>query len=140
MSKLAVARALVIASFAVAHSALVAVPHAAAQAGDWRAYAADKAVSKYSPLDQIDAEGVHDLRVVWRQSTIPDATRQGNTMRAPGTSQNTPLMVDGLLYISTALGMVTALDATTGEVVWFDAPPVREGQTRERGSATRGVA
>jgi len=47
-------------------------------------------------------------------------------------------MAGGLLYISTALGMVTALDATTGEVVWFDAPPAREGQTR--GVATRGVA
>ena len=140
MSKPKVARALVIVVTAVVGvlSSLAAVPNAAGQTGEWRAYAADKAGSKYSPLDQIDAESVHDLRVVWRQSTIPESTREGNTMRAPGASQNTPLMAGGLLYISTALGMVTALDATTGEVVWFDAPPAREGQAR--GFATRGVA
>jgi quinoprotein glucose dehydrogenase len=46
-------------------------------------------------------------------------------------------MADGRLYVSTALGTVAALDATTGEVVWFD--PLPEGVTR-RGSATRGVA
>ena len=140
MSKPRVARALVIVVTAVVVvlSSLAAVPNAAGQTGEWRAYAADKAGSKYSPLDQIDAESVHDLRVVWRQSTIPESTRQGNTMRAPGASQNTPLMAGGLLYISTGLGMVTALDATTGEVVWFDAPPERDGQAR--GFATRGVA
>ena len=55
-------------------------PAAGGQEGEWRAYAADKAGTKYSPLDQIDAETVHDLRVAWRQSTIPDATRQGSTM------------------------------------------------------------
>ena len=140
MSKPAVSRALLIVPVAVALAFPAAVPSAAGQVGEWRAYAADKAGTKYSALDQIDAESVHDLRVVWRQSTIPEATRLGNTMRPPGASQNTPLMAGGLLYISTALGMVTALDATTGEVVWFDAPPTREGQARERGFATRGVA
>ena len=32
--------------------------------GEWRAYAADKAGTKYSPLDQIDATNVNDLRIV----------------------------------------------------------------------------
>ena len=141
MSKPRVARALVIVVTAVVVviSSLAAVPNAAGQTGEWRAYAADKAGSKYSPLDQIDAESVHDLRVVWRQSTIPESTREGNTMRAPGASQNTPLMAGGLLYISTALGMVTALDAATGEVVWFDAPPAREGQAPRLRNPRRGV-
>ena len=132
-------RALPIVAVAVALALQAAVPCAAGQAGEWRAYAADKASTKYTPLDQIDAESVHDLRVVWRQSTIPDATRQGNTLDAPGASQNTPLMADGRLYISTGLGMVAALDATTGEVVWFDAPPVLDGQEPRRGAPTRGL-
>ena len=95
----------------------------------WPAYGADKAGTKYSPLDQINRDTVHDLQVVWRQSTIPDAVRQGNTTRAPAHSQNTPLMVDGLLYVSTGLGTVAALDATSGEVVWYD------GGTRGRATA-----
>ena len=119
--------------------AFTVVTLAHGQTVEWRAYAADTASTKYSPLDQIDAETVEGLDIVWRQSTIPDETRQGNTLRAPGASQNTPLMANGRLFISTGLGRVTALDATTGEVVWFDAPVVAEGETAERGRPTRGL-
>ena len=93
-----------------------------AQSGEWRAYAADHAATKYSPVDQIDALNADRLRIVWRQSVIPDATRFGSTRQAPGSSQNTPIMAGGRLYISTGLGMVSALDATTGEVLWVDSP------------------
>ena len=55
-------------------------------------------------------------------------------------SQNTPLMADGRLYISSALGTVAALDATTGEVLWFDTPPDRDGEPFTRVRQTRGVA
>ena len=115
----------------------LASPVARAQTGEWRAYGADTAGTRYSPLDQITADNAGDLRVVWRQSTIPDAIRQGRTVRPPSVVQNTPLMADGRLYVSTALGTVAALDATSGEVVWFD--PLPDGTTR-RGSASRGVA
>ena len=105
-----------------------------AAAGEWRAYAADKAGSKYTPLDQITKDNVADLRIAWRQSTIPDAVRNGNTVPAPRRSQNTPLMASGLLYVSTGLGSIAALDAATGEVVWSDDPPPAGG------SPVRGVA
>ena len=110
------------------------------QTGEWHAYASDKASTKYSPLDQVNADNVNDLQIVWRQSTIPDAVRQGNTMQAPGGSQNTPLMAGGLLYVSTSLGIVAALDAATGEVVWFDTMYQSENGETERSFATRGLA
>ena len=72
---------------------------AAGQAGEWLAYGADKAGTKYSPLDQINKANVKNLRVVWRQSTIPDEVRHGSTVRPPVASQNTPLMAGGLLYV-----------------------------------------
>lgn len=112
-----------------------AQPRTSDRVGEWLAYAADKASSKYSPLDQIDRHNVAALEVVWRQSTIPDAVRGGITMRAPGRSQNTPLMVDGRLFISTGLGSVAALDATSGEVVWTDRSPAAVGGTPTRGLA-----
>ena len=119
----------------------IATPAAvAAQSGEWRAYAGDAASTKYSPLDQINADNAGSLQLAWRQSTIPDAVRQGNPLEAPIASQNTPLMAGGLLYVSTGLGTVAALDATTGEVVWFDAAPVVDGRAVRRGAATRGVA
>ncbi|MDP6581679.1 MAG: PQQ-binding-like beta-propeller repeat protein [Vicinamibacterales bacterium] len=139
MLKPAVLRVLSIIASGVTLTPLLAVPAAGGQSGEWHAYAADKASTKYTPLDQVDASTVHDLRIVWRQSTIPDATRLGNTMRTPSASQNTPLMAGGRLFISTGLGMVAALDATSGEVVWFDAPRVPEGEEPRRGSPTRGL-
>ena len=115
-----------------------------AAAGEWRAYAADKAGSKYSPLDQITKHNAADLRIAWRQSTIPDAVRDGNTMRPPRSSQNTPLMAGGLLYVSTGLGSIAALDAATGEVVWYDDQTGVESDALrgnvQRGNAVRGLA
>ena len=62
---------------------LAASPVAGAQSEEWRAYSADAAGTKYTPLDQITADNAGDLRVVWRQSTIPDAIRQGSTPCGP---------------------------------------------------------
>ena len=108
--------------------------------GEWPAYASDKASSKYSPLDQINKENVARLQIAWRQSSIPDEARHGSTIPAPARSQNTPLMVDGLLYISTGLGSIAALDATTGAVVWSADPQRGPGAEGPRGNTTRGVA
>ncbi len=111
-----------------------------AQEVEWRAYAADHASSKYVPLDQINTDTVHDLEVVWRQSTVPDGTRGESTRDVPSASQNTPLMADGRLYISTGLGHVAALDATTGALLWHDQPPPTPGDdSAPRLSAVRGL-
>ena len=118
--------------------ATVATPGGAVagQTVEWRAYSADHAASKYAPLDQINTDTVADVEIAWRQPVIPDAIRNGDTTRGPVGSQNTPLMVGGLLYVSTGLGTVAALDATTGEVVWNDTPPAGVDRVRQ----TRGVA
>ena len=109
----------------------VAAP-AAAQTVEWPSYAADPAGTKYSPLDQINAETVGDVEIVWRQPVIPDAIRGGDTSRGPVGSQTTPLMAGGLLYFSTGLGTIAALEPATGEVVWNTGPSdgVRVRQTR----------
>ena len=109
-----------------------AVPTVNAQTVEWPAYAADQAGTKYSPLDQINEDTVAGLEIVWRQPVIPDAIRNGETTRGPVGPQTTPLMVDGLLYFSTGLGTIAALEPTTGNVVWNTGPSdgVRVRQTR----------
>ncbi|MBM41540.1 MAG: pyrroloquinoline quinone-dependent dehydrogenase [Acidobacteria bacterium] len=122
----------------VAAGLLVGVASVASgQTGEWHAYGSDLAGTKYSRLDQITAANVGQLEIVWRQSTIPAAVRGNSTVRPPAVVQNTPLMADGRVFVSTALGTVAALDAVTGEVVWFD--PLPDGLDRV-GSASRGVA
>ena len=140
MSRFAVQLNLGIIAPSIVLSLSIAAIGTAGQTGEWRAYAADHAGSKYAPLSQINAETVHDLEIAWRQSTVPAATRRGNTMRAPSASQNTPLMARGRLYISTGLGVVAALDASTGEVDWVDTPPQADGLAPPRRSASRGVS
>jgi quinoprotein glucose dehydrogenase len=112
----------------------VADTPAAAQTVEWPAYAADQAGTKYLPLDQINQDTVANLEIAWRQPVIPDAIRNGVTTRGPVGSQTTPLMAGGLLYLSTGLGTIAALEPTTGEVVWNTGP------LGERVRQTRGIA
>jgi glucose dehydrogenase len=113
--------------------------------GEWRAWAADKASTRYSPLDQINPRTIRNLKISWRQSANPPGLERliPNLRPAPTNYQNTPLMVGGLLYVSTGMGTVAALDAATGRVVWLDGPA---GLTAPMGSpdppsaATRGMA
>ena len=120
---------------AVGAGASIGPDAATAQTVEWPSYAADQAGSKYLPLDQINAETVDSLEIAWRQPVIPDAIRNGVTTRGPVGSQTTPLMAGGLLYVSTGLGTIAALEPTTGDVVWNTGP-----RDDERVRQTRGVA
>jgi quinoprotein glucose dehydrogenase len=106
---------------------------------EWRAWAADQASTRYSPLDQINRDTVKNLKIAWRQSANPDVLKQAvpGLRPAPTNYQNTPLMIDGLVYMSTGIGTVAALDAATGDVKWFEKPPTAPGPPT---AAARGVA
>ncbi len=105
------------------------MPSAVAQGtenGEWRSYGGDIKNTRYSPLEQIDAENFNDLEVAWRIKMSSFGPNPEYNF------QSTPLMVDGVIY-STAGSRrtVIAADAGTGELLWmhrFD-----EG---ERGAAT----
>ena len=125
-------------------AAAAATAIGAAQGGktrNWPAYSGDNGSTKYSSLDQINTDTVGKLQIAWRQSGVPAELKalwpEGS---APTNWQNTPLMVDGLLYMSSGVGAVVALDAATGKVVWFDVPPHDEGKPPPRAGSTRGVA
>ncbi len=105
--------------------------------GEWRSWARDKASTRYSPLSQINRDTVKNLKVVWRQSAMPDALAQSLSASspAPNNYQNTPLMANGLLYMSSGIGTVVALDPGTGKVVWFE----KARTERRPASTSRGV-
>lgn len=94
---------------------------------EWPYYGADPANSKYSPLTDINAENVEQLRVAWQWKhweTPLDA--YGTT---PGYFENTPLMIGGVLYVTTPYNSVAALDAETGKELWrFDGEAYKLGQ------------
>jgi quinoprotein glucose dehydrogenase len=81
---------------------------------EWAAYGRTQAGDRFSPASQIDRNNVKSLAVAWtyRTGEIDAKTRR------PAKLEATPLMVDGLLYLSTPLGKVIALDPLTGKERW----------------------
>ncbi len=123
-----------------------ALPESAAALaqGQWPAYAGTYAAARYSPLTQINRDNAKNLRVVWRWKSPDAAIRDAKPEIGPGfVNESTPLMVDGVLYTSTSLSQVAAIDAATGETKWVFDPKVYEnglGPPTNVGWTNRGVA
>ena len=106
-----------------------AVAQYGATNGEWPSYAADAGSTKYTSLSQIDADNFSRLEIAWRWQSIDadldfDALLGDDADINFGRLQATPLMIDGVLYILTALNQVAALDGASGEVLWTYDPRV----------------
>ena len=112
--------------------------------GEWAAYGGTYAAAHYSPLTQIDRNNAKDLHIAWRWKSPDMATRQANPAIGPSyANESTPLMVGGVLYTSTSLSQVAAIDAASGETKWVFDPKVYEnglGIPANNGWLHRGVA
>jgi quinoprotein glucose dehydrogenase len=107
-----------------------------AQTVDWPAVGNDPGCSRYSPLDQINRENVARLKPIWTYHT-------GELDRRPGkTIECTPIVVEGVMYLTTGYLRVVALDAATGQELWqFD--PLKDHpfpQQPASGGVNRGCA
>jgi glucose dehydrogenase len=72
---------------------------------EWRYWGADKAFTRYLPLDQITAANVGQLRVAWRQpGSDPALKERYPDLRISGNFRSTPLMINGVLYAPNAVG------------------------------------
>jgi quinoprotein glucose dehydrogenase len=81
--------------------------------GEWHSYGGDTGNTRYSPLDQINADNFNTLEVAWRFKT-------DNLGPQPEYRyQSTPLVVDGTMYVTGgSRRSVVALDAASGELLW----------------------
>jgi quinoprotein glucose dehydrogenase len=106
----------------------------------WPFYAGDQGASHYSSLADINRATVKELTVAWRWRPNEKKLDQFGTQ--PGTFQNTPLMLDDVLYLSTPYNRVVALDAKSGAELWsYDPKPYEDGQPPNgTGFVHRGVA
>src|SRR5262252_10999130 len=75
----------------------------AASRDEWRYYSGDAASTKYSPLDQITRANVRSLQVAWKWNSPDNEIVKANPTSRPGAYQDTPLMVNGVLYTETSL-------------------------------------
>ena len=89
----------------------------AAPNGDWPLYRHDTAGTGYSPLAQITPRNAARLTQAWtyRLPASSPPTKKGKG--GPTDSQVTPIVVDGVMYLS-AIGRVAALEPETGKEIW----------------------
>ncbi|MDE0001793.1 MAG: PQQ-binding-like beta-propeller repeat protein [Rhodospirillaceae bacterium] len=117
-----------------------AVGEGAPQQVEWRHYGSDPAGTKYTPLDQIGPDNVGKLRILWHRPGVDPKLLEAELDLNPYANFiATPIMVDGVLYTSNAVGLVEALHPGTGETIWVQEP-IYAGFRGLAGLSTRGVA
>lgn len=111
---------------------LTAIGQTDARNKDWISVGNDRGCTRYSPLTQINRDNVANLEVAWSYRT-----GEGDK-----TCECTPIVVDGVMYITTNHLRVCALDAMTGKQIWsFD--PFADGRSKwplASGGVNRGAA
>ncbi|MDB5410245.1 MAG: adh [Rhodospirillales bacterium] len=80
---------------------------------NWMTYGRTYGEQRFSPLARITADNVKQLGLAWYADLDTDRGQEA-----------TPLVIDGVLYVSTAWSMVKAFDAKTGTLLWSYDPEV----------------
>ena len=96
---------------------------------NWLTYSGTYSSTRHTRLDQITADNVDDLELSW--------VFQAGSLEA---FQATPLVVDGIMYLTEPVNNVVALDAKTGAVFWkYEYTPSPEARPC-CGAVNRGLA
>lgn len=80
---------------------------------NWLAFGRTYEEQRFSPLSQINRDNVSDLGLAWYKD-----------MQSNRALEATPIVVDGMMFLSSEWSKVYALDAKTGEEIWFYDPEV----------------
>ena len=84
-----------------------------ATSNDWPTIGLDYAETRFSKLNQINADNVKKLGLMW---SYPLESSRG--------VEATPLVVDGVMYVTASWSVVHAIDARTGKRLWSYDPKV----------------
>jgi quinoprotein glucose dehydrogenase len=95
---------------------------AAQAADDWPFYGRDAGGTRYSPLAEINRQNVTKLKVAWIYHT--HALEPESAANQKAAFEATPILFEGLLYLSTPFDQVIALDPAKGREKWKYDPAV----------------
>lgn len=103
---------------------------------NYETYGFDLNNTRHVPYKGITAANVNDLGVIWSKdlkSLDPDV-KNGN--------QCYPVVIDGVIYVTTSGNQVFAFDAVTGNQIWHWKPPADQAANYSKAGiiANRGVA
>jgi quinohemoprotein ethanol dehydrogenase len=80
---------------------------------DWPSYGLDYAETRFSKLDQINADNVKSLGLQWSYN-----------LKSERGVEATPLVVDGIMYVTASWSVVHAIDTRSGKSLWTFDPGV----------------
>src|SRR4051794_13177208 len=110
---------------------------AQSRGSEWRYYGGDQSGTRYSPLSQIDRSNVNQLERAWVYHT-GELDLGLRTAAFQASFSTTPLVVNGVMFLSTPSSRVIALDAQTGRELWIYDP--QQGRPVRGFNSHRGVA
>ena len=107
------------------------IKNAESEPGNWLAYGRTYEEQRFSPLEQINKDSVANLGLAWFKD-----------MQSNRALESTPIVVDNMMFLTTAWSRVYALDAVTGETIWSYDPEVPGAWARKAccDVVNRGVA
>ena len=94
--------------------------NAADEPQSWLTYSGTYRSERFSPLTEINRSNVSDLKVIWAYQMQP------SSYGGAGLVETTPLVADGVMYLTEPPSTVTALDARTGKRLWTWSPEMPE--------------
>jgi alcohol dehydrogenase (cytochrome c) len=98
-------------------------------AGDWLNWRRTDNAWGYSPLEQINKRNVQQLQLAWSWA-----------MENTGAQEATPLVYNGVMYLPNPGGVIQALDAADGDLIWEYRPDDRSSGQRGGGDVDlRGI-
>lgn len=116
---------------------------------EWPTYGHDPGAQRFSPLTQLTPANAGQLQVAWvyhmRPPVVPPPAGAAAAVVAPpqqgrgrgrgrgsgfAPSGTTPIVIDGLMYLSSPYGRVVALDSTAGKEMWVYQVPSGVASTR----------
>jgi quinoprotein glucose dehydrogenase len=94
-----------------------------ARVSEWPAYGGDQGGSRHAPLDALTRENVGALRPAWtyRHGDVSDGRGE---IQSTTAFENTPIVVDDLLYLCTPFNRVIALEPASGAERWVFDPEI----------------
>jgi quinoprotein glucose dehydrogenase len=113
---------------------------AADTAGNWREYNADKSGSRFAAAADVTAESVKSMKVAWRWAMPDNALAADNPELRTWVNESTPIAVGGVLYTTSPMSLVSAIDGATGKTLWtYDPKAYQDGTPPNLGFINRGL-
>jgi alcohol dehydrogenase (cytochrome c) len=87
--------------------------HSDSEPQNWLMYGGNYGSQRFSGLKDMTPQNASSIRLAWVYQ-----------MRGSGALESTPLVVDGIMYVTEPPSTVTALDARTGKALWHFSPMI----------------